>query len=238
MAYEYALSSTVAAEAPAEARASFIRRTYGHLAMAILGFIALETALMNIPGVKESVTNALFAGGQVGWLVVLVVFMLVGKLAEKWAQSDVSPGLQYMGLGLMVVAEAIIFLPLLTVATMFGQDPNIIPAAGIVTLAIFGGLSTAVLVTGRDFSFLGSALSVFTWVAIGIVVASAFFPITLGLVFCYAMVALMAGYILYYTSNILYHYRTDQHVAAALALFACIATLFWYIVQIFLLRRD
>ena len=30
----------------------------------------------------------------------------------------------------------------------------------------------------------------------------------------------------------MYHHRTDQHVAAALALFACVATLFWYILQI------
>ena len=46
------------------------------------------------------------------------------------------------------------------------------------------------------------------------------------------MVALMSGYILYHTSNVMLHYRTDQHVAAALALFAAIATLFWYILQI------
>ena len=47
-----------------------------------------------------------------------------------------------------------------------------------------------------------------------------------------AMVVLMSGYILYYTSNVMLHYRTDQHVAAALALFAAVATLFWYILQI------
>jgi uncharacterized protein len=46
------------------------------------------------------------------------------------------------------------------------------------------------------------------------------------------MVVLMSGYILYYTSNVLHHYRTDQHVAAALALFAAVATLFWYVLQI------
>jgi FtsH-binding integral membrane protein len=46
------------------------------------------------------------------------------------------------------------------------------------------------------------------------------------------MVALASGAILYNTSNILHHYRTDQHVAAALALFAAVALLFWYILQI------
>jgi len=41
-----------------------------------------------------------------------------------------------------------------------------------------------------------------------------------------------ASYVLYYTSQVMLHYRTDQHVAAALALFAAVATLFWYILRI------
>ena len=39
--------------------------------------------------------------------------MLVSYVAQSWAQSAVSPATQYMGLGLYVVAEAVIFLPLL-----------------------------------------------------------------------------------------------------------------------------
>jgi uncharacterized protein len=52
------------------------------------------------------------------------------------------------------------------------------------------------------------------------------------------MVALISGYVLYYTSNVLHHYRTDQHVAASLALFSSIATLFWYILRIVMSSRD
>jgi FtsH-binding integral membrane protein len=46
------------------------------------------------------------------------------------------------------------------------------------------------------------------------------------------LVVFAAGAILYDTSNVLHHYRTDQHVAAALALFASVGLLFWYILQI------
>ena len=46
------------------------------------------------------------------------------------------------------------------------------------------------------------------------------------------MIGLMSGWILYDTSNILHHYPTDMHVAAALELFADIALLFWYIIQL------
>jgi FtsH-binding integral membrane protein len=31
---------------------------------------------------------------------------------------------------------------------------------------------------------------------------------------------------------VLHHYRTNQHVAASLALFASVALLFWYVLQL------
>jgi FtsH-binding integral membrane protein len=51
------------------------------------------------------------------------------------------------------------------------------------------------------------------------------------------MIVLASGYILYDTSNVLHRYRTDQHVAAALALFASVAILFWYVLRLFMSRR-
>jgi FtsH-binding integral membrane protein len=46
------------------------------------------------------------------------------------------------------------------------------------------------------------------------------------------MVLVAGGSILYQTSNIIHHYRPDQHVAASLGLFASVALLFWYVLQI------
>ena len=40
------------------------------------------------------------------------------------------------------------------------------------------------------------------------------------------------GCILYTTSNIIHKYNTNQHVAAALSLFASIALMFWYLLRI------
>jgi hypothetical protein len=236
MNYEHTMGYPIAAEAPTAARAAFIRRTYGHLAGAILAFIGLEAVLLNTPGIPEAVISGL-ASTKYSWLVVLGVYMLVGMVARKWAESETSRGVQYLGLGLFVVAQAIIFLPLLLIATL-KSDPTLIPSAGIATLAIFGGLTLAVFITGRDFSFMGTALSIFGFLALGLIVCSILFNFSLGMVFSYAMVALISGYILYDTSNVLYHYRTDQHVAASLALFASVATLFWWILRIFMGSRD
>ena len=54
----------------------------------------------------------------------------------------------------------------------------------------------------------------------------------LGTGFFMLLVVFAAGAILYDTSNVLHHYRTEQHVAASLALFASVGLLFWYILQI------
>lgn len=223
----------VAADAAAEARALFIRRTYGHLAGAVLAFLALEALLFQIvPG--EKIVGMLTGWN---WLLVLGAFMVVGWVADKWAHSRTSVGMQYLGLGLYVVAEAAIFLPLLYVAAMH-SSPDVIPTAGIITVGMFFGLTFVVFITGSDFSWLRTILVVGTFVAFGVLIAGLLIGFNLGLVFSFAMVALASGFILYSTSNVLHHYDTDSHVAAALALFAAVALLFWYILQIVMATRD
>ena len=156
--------------------------------------------------------------------------MAVSWIAERWAQSGASPQLQYMGLGLYVIAEAVIFLPLLYIAAHFGS-PDVIPSAGIVTGLLFGGLTLVAFTSGRDFSFLGGMLKIGGLVALGVIVASILFGWSLGLFFTGLMILFAGGAILYNTSAVMHHYRTDQHVAASLALFASVALLFWYVLQ-------
>jgi FtsH-binding integral membrane protein len=232
----YGYEFRMAAEAPAAERAAFIRRTYGHLAAAILAFIGIEYALLQLPGIANIVHGML----SVSWILILAAFMGVSWLANYWAQSGASPALQYIGLGLYVVAEAIIFLPLLWIADTLPvfADQHVIRTAGILTLTVFGGLTATVFVTRKDFSWMGPILCVGGFLALGLIVASVLIGFSLGLVFSFVMVGLISGYILYFTSNVLHHYRTDQHVAASLALFSSIATLFWYVLRIVMASRD
>jgi FtsH-binding integral membrane protein len=226
----------IAIRASESARAAFIRRTYAHLAAAILAFAAIELVLFRVfLPTREAATQfvqGLF-GSPAAMLIMLVLFIGVGWLADAWARSDTSRGLQYVGLALYVVVEAIIFVPLLTIAAYYVPDgSNLIPTAGVLTLAMFAGLTLTVFITGKDFSFLGPILMIGSLIALGVIVAGLLFGFTLGLLFSFAMVALASGYILYDTSNVLHHYRTDQHVAAALGLFASVALLFYYILRI------
>src|SRR5262249_13578851 len=116
MSYGYDYS--VAARAASSDRALFIRRTYAHLAGAILAFMGIEAFLLNVLTIEQQNTIFRMMGGY-GWLVVMLAFMGASWLAQTWAQSDSSPGIQYLGLGLYVVAEAVIFLPLLIIAERF-----------------------------------------------------------------------------------------------------------------------
>jgi FtsH-binding integral membrane protein len=229
------MEQPIASRAAESARAAFIRRTYAHLAAAILAFAAIELILfqtvLNTEGAARDLLMSL-PRSPVGMLVLLGLFIGGGWLAQSWAMSDTSRGLQYVGLSLYVVVQALIFVPLLIIATYFVNDPTIIPTAGILTLGMFAGLTLTVFITGKDYSFLGPILCMCAWIALAVIVAAILFGFTLGLLFSFAMVALASGYILYDTSNVLHHYRTDQHVAAALALFASVALLFYYILRI------
>lgn len=223
----------VAAEAPADARAAFIRRTYGHLAVALAAFAALEAALLQWSG-AEALAARMTEG--MNWLLVLGVFMVATWIADRWARSEVSSGIQYLGLALMVAAYAILFLPLLYIATNY-VGPDVIVNAALLTGALFFGLTAVVVTTRKNFSFLRGILAVIALLALGLIVASILFGFSLGLWFSFAMVGLAAGMILYTTSNILFEYRTDQHVAASLALFAAVAMLFFYILRILIALR-
>lgn len=229
----YSTWGTIAADADTNERAQFIRQTYLHLGGAVLVFVALEAFLLSLPGIGNIV--AMVAGSQFGWLLVLGGFFGVSILANSWANSATSVSTQYMGLALYVVAEAVIFVPLLYVAQNFApENSNVLGIAGALTLVVFTGLTAIVLISGADFSFLRNVLMVGGLVAMGVIVCGMIFQFTLGLVFIGAMLALASGYILYDTSNVLHHYRIGQHVAASLALFASVALLFWYMVQLVL----
>lgn len=220
------------AESSADERVAFIRKTYAHLAGAVLAFVIIEFLLINSPIAEPLVGTML--GSQYSWLIVLGLFMGVSFLANWWANSQTSQAMQYLGLGLFVVAEAFVFLPLLYIANI--SIEGAIPNAAIVTLGLFAALTATVFYTRKDFSFLGPILMVAGFVAMGVIVASIMFGFTLGTVFAGIMVLFAAGAILYDTSNILHHYKPNQHVAASLSLFASVALLFWYILRLFMSR--
>src|SRR5476651_728138 len=92
-----------------KSRGRFIARTYNHLFAAICVFTLIEIGLFQ-SGWAESITRAVMG---TSWLWVLGGFVVVSWLASWAAARTTSMPLQYAALAGYVVAEAIIFVPLL-----------------------------------------------------------------------------------------------------------------------------
>jgi FtsH-binding integral membrane protein len=224
------LTYTPVSELSAETRSNFIWRTYGHVAAAILLFAGIETYLFD-SGLAVPMAQAMLG---VNWLLILGAFMIVGWLATHVAHSVQSKPLQYVALVGFVVAEAIIFLPLLAIA--ISAQPGIVESAVGVTLLGTGGLTAVALITRKDFSFLRGLLVWGGVLALVAIVAAMLFGFELGTWFSVAMIGFAGAAVLYDTSNILHHYPEDRYVAAALQLFASTALMFWYVLRLFMSR--
>ena len=216
------------ADAEVSERVAFIRRVYAHVGGATAFCVALIAIILNTPSIIQPLVGV-FAGQF--WMF-FIAFFIASTAAHKMAEAKANPGLQYAGLGFYAFAEALLLAPMLwIIKTHFGGDAVIMQAA-IFTLMIFGGLTMFVLVTKSDFSFMRNFLAIASFAVLGLIVVLFLTPLSLGTWFAGGMVLLMSGFILWETSNVLHHYQTDQHVAASLAIFSSLATLFWYVLQL------
>lgn len=214
-------------------KASFYKKTYLHVALAILAFIGVEAVLLKV--VPEQLIIAMFAQ-RFAWLLIIGVFWLASVLAAKWSLSQ-SKSTQYLGLGFYVLLEAVIFLPLIYIAIAYSGAQVIFQAATL-TVAMFAGISAVAFTSKRDFSFLRNVIVIGGFIALGLIVGGMIFGFNLGLWFSVGMVILASATILYQTSKLKESYATNQYVGAALQLFASIMLLFWYILSILMSRRS
>src|SRR5882762_7643026 len=106
-----------------QSRGAFVSRTYTHLFCAISAFTLIEIFLFQT-GVADTMARAMLG---VSWLFVLGGFVVVSWLASRVAHTATSKGAQYGALAGFVVAQAIIFVPLLWIANAY---------AGVLTSAV------------------------------------------------------------------------------------------------------
>jgi FtsH-binding integral membrane protein len=223
----------IVAQATDVEQASFYRKTYQHLALAVLAFILVETVLINVVPVEAIVW--MFSGRFI-WLFIIGLFWLGTTMSDRLALHP-SREKQYLGLGMYVILEAVIFLPMIYIAMAYAGG-DIIMQAALTTIFMFAGLTAVVFFTKTDFSFLRTLLVVGGFVSLGIIVVGALFGFNLGLWFSAGMAVLASASILYQTDQIKNNYGTQQYVGASLQLFSSVMLLFWYILRIFMSRRN
>src|SRR5258707_7363729 len=192
----------------ADGRSAFITRTYTHLVGGILGFILVELALFE-SGLAGQIAQFMLG---FNWFLILGAFMLTGWLASRTAQTSSSIGMQYFAYGAYVVAEALIFVPLLYIAD--AKAPGAIDSATLVTALGAGGLMFVAHRTRKDFSFLRALLMWGGVIALLAMIGGAVFGFQLGTWFSVAMIGFagVAGPPAH--PHNIHHYPRDRHRAA------------------------
>lgn len=215
-------------------RSAFISKTYNHLLGAIVAFTLLSVYFYQ-SGISHQILNFI-SQFSYGWMVLFGGFIAASWIATHIAHSSQSKASQYSSLAGFIIAEAVIFAPMLLIASTMAGD--IIQSAATITLIGFGILTAIVFYTRKDFSFMRGLLMWGGGLAILAIVGALIFGFQLGTWFSVAMVGLAGASILYDTSNVLHHYPEDRYVGAALQLFASVAMMFWYILRIFMSGDD
>ncbi len=195
-----------------------IRNTYSLLALTLM-FSAVTAGLamwLDLP--------------RMHWIVTLIgffgLFFLTAKLQNSvWGLVSVFALTGFMGLSLGGVLD-------MYLARFVNGDELIMMAFGT-TAVMFFGLSAYALTSRKDFSFLGGFLFIGLIVAVVAMLAAWLFNIPgIQLGISAMIVLLMAGYILYDTSNMVHGYETN-YIMMTVSLYVNIYNLFIHLLMLF-----
>jgi len=226
----YSVHTVAAAADSADARATFLQKTYTLLMLGIAVFAGTLWAAGNVEPVRELAVGL----WRMGWIVIMLLMFGVGfgvrALATRYPINMVA----YFGYAFFF---GLLLAPLVLFAAQ--ASPDVLTQAVVVTLLVFSGLTAYVFVSGKDFSFLGGALMIGVFALIGILLAGWLFGFDGGLLLGALGVLIYAGFVLYDTSRILHHYPVTAHVPAAIELFTSLVMLFQYVLYLLMsLNND
>jgi len=220
-------TTTCVYDCEAAVKAGFLRKVYGILSIQLLVTVAGAALFMFQEDAHQFVLRTPSA-------FYVALFMPFGFLLALHCYKDRHPINMYL-LAAFTLCESYT----IGVICAIYQENNagiIVFQAFVLTAAIFIALTTYVLVTKKDFSFLGAGLFSVLIVLLMCGMMQAFFPALFGFtghVFISVVGALLfAGYILYDTSQILHNLGPDDYVVAAINLYLDIINLFLYLLEI------
>ncbi len=119
--------ATPVSAASVEDRSDFIWKCYAHGVGGILAFAAIEAYLIS-SGIAFRIAPAMLNS----WLLTMGAFILVGWGASHYAHKPETKAGQYAAFAVLVVAEALIFSPMIVYA--YAKNPAIIDSAAGVTV--------------------------------------------------------------------------------------------------------
>ena len=218
---------------------AFYRQVYG---LFFLGFLVLSG--FAFLGMQLVITGVLPPNFILGGAVVLFVLSWFCNVAIQNKKVGLALMFLYAAIAGLTIAPLLILA--MVVASIQGMHPYSIigQAFGLTTLG-FGGLTAYVFLTRQDFSWLGGIISIFSLVALGIVIGSwvglVHLQGTFDLAFTLGMIGLMCLTVLYDTSQIVHHYGKEHTVVAAFSLLMSFFVMLWYVLRFLIeiyLSRD
>ncbi|WP_394825284.1 Bax inhibitor-1 family protein [Pendulispora albinea] len=228
--------------------ASYLRRVYllftGGVFFAIAG--ALAALYLGTPVVLRGGDVAIEVAPLVAFGMAHPIVMLIVYIGAFFGASFARriPGLNVAALFGYTLITGIFLAPTLFIAQLYASQGGTLSAspvrdAFLLTGLSFTGLSGYVLVTRKDFSFLGAALNMGVWVILGAMLLGFFFhSAAFQLAIASVGVLLFSGYILYDTSRILHDRSENDAVGAALRLFLDVVNLFLFLLRILSSSRE
>jgi len=207
----------------ADARISFLGKTYGMLALCIAaGSIGAYLSMgMAFPYEHP----------------FMMLFIMMGGIFAVQAARHI-PGVNFALLLAFGGITGMAIAPL--VGIVAAKSPVLVTQAFMTTAGAFASLTAYTFISKRDFSFLKG----FVWVGlISIIVLSLsnyfFFESSLLALGISGMgVLLFSAFILYDTSNILRDYPNNEYIAAALTLYLDVFLLFQHVLAMFGMLGD
>ena len=230
-----------AAQAKATDRAEYLGKVYGLCFAGIAVFFA--TALLPLIGKMTDIPALAGAFDAIMSIPPLVSFLIILGSSFVAPMFFMMRGVNVVVFFLMSALWGAITLPLMAYAIVATGGPGVIFQAAGITSIVFGGLTGYVLITKKDFGFLGGMLFAGMMVLLGGIVVGIVgqlmgYPMSiLSLAISMFAVLLFSGYVLYDTSEILHRYSTDMVVPAAFSLMLDFIILFRNILML-LSRRD
>lgn len=224
----------------ASERLTFLKKVYGYFAGSVLAsafgamlalYAGADAARLEYHGTRVPPLVALVAGSPI--ITLLVMFgVVIGASAVRR-----KPGINVVALFGMAFILGVLFAPTLFWAQInagmgASLSANPIRDAFILAVVMFGGLSGYVALSKKDFSYLGSALSMGLFVLIGAALLNIFLGSNvLGLAIASVGLLVFGGFVLYNTSRILRSQDRDA-VGGAMQLYLDFLNIFLYLLRI------
>ena len=220
----------VASQADLPERLAFLRKVYSYFTGAVVLFAATTWW-------ASTSTAALSIFAKLGMFGHLALFLSLFLLIRATASSF---PLNVLALAAFAAAEGFLVGPIVQWA-LVTDGPDVVLQAASLSAITFGVITSYVLTTRKDFSWMRTALLAGFALLMGILILS-WFGIGTGLVsgwgYSAAFVGLMAGFLIYDTSNVLHRFPPHMAATAACTLFIDLVVFFVHLLRLLVLRRN